>query len=120
MTLMIFANIFFFLVVALHLYFAVLEILLWKSRASKVFKISQAQADATATMASNQGLYNLFLVMALVTGFFAKDPNVSHSFIVYGLACVIAAGLWGGVTVHKRIAFVQALPAVIALVLYLI
>lgn len=118
--LIVVANIFYFIVVALHLYFAVLEIVLWRKRAGKVFRMSEAQVEATAKMASNQGLYNLFLVMALLIGFFAQDPNVAHSFIVYGLICVIAAGVWGGITVNKRITIIQAVPAVMALALYLI
>lgn len=118
--LIILAHIFYFSVIALHLYFAVLEIILWKTHAGKVFKMSEAQVEATAKMASNQGLYNLFLAMALIIGFFAGDPNVAHSFIVYGLVCVIAAGIWGGLTVNKRITLVQAVPAVIALLLYFI
>lgn len=118
--LIVVANIFYFIVIALHLYFAVLEIALWRSRAGKVFRMSQEKVEATAAMASNQGLYNLFLVMALVIGFFAKDPNVAHTFIVYGLICVIAAGIWGGITVNKRITIIQGVPAAIALALYLI
>lgn len=114
----LFANGFYFIVILLHIYFAVLEIVLWRKRAPKVFRMTQEHADATATMASNQGLYNLFLVLALLIGFFAPDPNVAHSFIVYGLVCVIAAGLWGALTVDKKIAIVQAFPAAIALGLY--
>jgi putative membrane protein len=39
---------------------------------------------------------------------------------VFFLACVIVAGLVGAVTVYRRILFVQALPAAIALVLVLL
>jgi len=109
---------FYFLVVALHLYFVVLEMVLWKKRAPKVFGVTPEYAMQTSKLASNQGLYNGFLVAALLIGFFAHDDTVSHVFIMYGLICVIAAGIWGGITVNKRIALVQALPALIALALY--
>ena len=39
---------------------------------------------------------------------------------IFFLSCVIVAGLFGAVTVSKRILFVQAVPAVIALVLTLL
>jgi len=116
----IIATVFYFIVIALHLYFAVLEMVLWRSRAPKVFHVSQDYANMTAKMASNQGLYNLFLALALIIGFLARDTDVGHAFSVYGLVCVIAAGIWGGMTVNKRIALVQALPAAIVLGLMLI
>ena len=39
---------------------------------------------------------------------------------VFFLACVIVAGLYGAVTVSRRIAVVQALPGAIALALVLL
>jgi putative membrane protein len=116
----ILANLAYALVIALHVYFVILEMVLWKKRAGIVFKMPQEQVEATAKMASNQGLYNGFLVTALVIGFLAPDPSVAHAFIMYGLLCVIAAGIWGGITVNKRITLVQSVPALIALTLYLI
>lgn len=116
-----YAFLFFYgITILLHLYFAVLEMVFWKTRARKVFRTTQEYADTTAKLASNQGLYNLFLAVALVIGFIAPYDVVSHAFILYGLSCVIVAGIWGGITVNKRITLVQALPAAIALVLYLI
>ncbi len=114
------ANLLYILVIGLHLYFVVLEMWMWRSRAPKVFGISKEFAEATATLASNQGLYNAFLVVGLLTGFFAEDPNISHAFVVYSLTCVIAAGIWGGLTVNKRIMLVQAVPALAALALHMI
>jgi putative membrane protein len=39
---------------------------------------------------------------------------------VFFLGCVIVAGVYGAITVSRKILFVQALPAVIALVLQLL
>jgi putative membrane protein len=36
---------------------------------------------------------------------------------LFFLACVIVAGLYGGYSVNRKIFFVQAVPAIIALVL---
>ncbi len=106
------AWVFYIIVIALHVYFVVLEMILWKSKGPKVFGFSREFAESTAALASNQGLYNGFLVAALLIGFF------NQAFMFYGLGCVIAAGIWGGITVNKRIFFVQAMPAIIALGLY--
>jgi putative membrane protein len=108
-----------FIVIALHLYFAVLEMALWKNKGPKIFGITPQFAAESAALASNQGLYNLFLAAALLIGMLAPEA-IGKAFILYGLGCVIVAGLWGAKTVSKRIFFVQALPALIALGLFLI
>lgn len=107
----VFALISYWIVIALHVFFAVLEMVLWKTKAPKAFGISKDFAQQSAALASNQGLYNLFLVVALLIGIFADQPMFSF----YGLGCVIVAGIWGSITVNKRIFFIQALPAIIAL-----
>jgi len=57
-------------------------------------------------------------VVALALGFVLPTVAVAQAFMLYGLACVLVAGLWGGATVGKRILLIQALPAAVALVLY--
>jgi len=105
------------LVLLIHVYIVVLEMVLWKTRGPKVFGMTPEKAVETAAMASNQGLYNGFLVAALVIGLVAPDPTVNASFALFGLICVAVAGIWGAITVNKRILFVQTVPAVAALVL---
>lgn len=105
------------LVLLIHVYIVVLEMALWKTRGPKVFRITPEKAAETAAMASNQGLYNGFLVAALVIGLVAPDPLINASFALFGLICVAVAGIWGAITVNKRILFVQTVPAVVALVL---
>ena len=111
-----FAMIAYLIVIALHAYFVVLEMALWKKLAPKIFRVTPEFAVQSAAMASNQGLYNGFLVAALLTGLFAPDP-IGGAFALYGLACVIVAGIWGGITVNKRIFIVQAVPAITAVLL---
>ena len=79
------------LVILIHVYIVVLEMVLWKRRAARVFRLPQALVVQTASMASNQGLYNLFLVAALVLGWILPDPQVASAFAIYGLACVAIA-----------------------------
>ncbi|MGZ2494075.1 putative membrane protein [Ralstonia sp. 151470066-2] len=111
------ALIVYLLVLLIHVYIVVLEMVLWKTRGPKVFRITPEKAAETAAMASNQGLYNGFLVAALVIGLVAPDPVVNASFALFGLICVAVAGIWGAITVSKRILYVQTVPAVAALVL---
>ena len=109
-----FAMIVYVIVIALHIYFVVLEMALWKRMGPKVFRITPEYAEQSAAMASYQGLYNFFLVAALIIGLMAPDP-IGGAFAFYGLVCVIVAGIWGAVTVNKRIFIVQAVPAIVAL-----
>lgn len=83
------------LVLLIHVYIVVLEMVLWKTRGPKVFRITPEKAAETAAMASNQGLYNGFLVAALVIGLVAPDPAINAAFALFGLICVAVAGIWG-------------------------
>ncbi len=108
-------------VALLHLYFMVLEMFFWtKPLGLKIFRQSIEKAEASAVLAANQGLYNGFLAAGLIWGLFHPDPDDGFQIKTFFLLCVVAAGLYGAYSVSKRILFVQALPAAIALVfLYL-
>lgn len=105
------------LVALLHFYFLILEMFLWtKPKGLKTFRMTKEQADATAVLAANQGLYNGFLAAGLVWSLLVKDSVFSHQISIYFLACVVLAGLYGAYSVNKRIFFIQALPAILAMV----
>jgi putative membrane protein len=112
----------FVLLVALeHVYILVLEMFLWtRPSTMRTFGLRAEQAADTKTLAANQGLYNGFLAAGLFFSLVATDANVAFAFKVFFLLCVIVAGIYGGATVKPRIAVVQALPAVIALVITLL
>ena len=105
------------LVALLHVYFFLLETVLFKTRGRRVFGLSAEKAEIMAPAMSNQGCYNGFLVAALLIGLLHPDPHVGFLFKIYGLSCVIVAGIWGGVTVKRTILYIQALPALVALIL---
>jgi putative membrane protein len=110
------ANVLIVLVALLHVYFLVLEMFLWdKPRGMRTFRTTPEFAAASKSLAANQGLYNGFLAAGLIWGLFAGDPVK-----IFFLACVIVAGAFGAATVSRRILWVQALPAAIALALVLI
>ena len=112
------ANILVALVALLHVYFLVLEMFLWtKPLGLKTFGQSLAKAQESAVLAANQGLYNGFLVAGLVWGLLHPAPAFAFQIKVFFLLCVIIAGLYGAWSVSRRILFVQALPAAIALAL---
>jgi putative membrane protein len=103
-------------VAAIHVYIVILEMLLWRTpRGLRAFGTTQAFADESATLAANQGLYNGFLVAGLVWGLLASDP-IGFQVKLFFLGCVIVAGVFGAVTVNRRILFVQAVPAALAFV----
>jgi len=104
-------------VAAIHVYIVVLEMFLWRTpRGMRSFGTDQAFADASAALAANQGLYNGFLVAGLLWGLLAGG-TIGFQVKLFFLACVIVAGLYGAATVSRRILWVQAMPAAIALVL---
>jgi putative membrane protein len=99
-------------VALLHLYFLVLEMFLWRTpRGLRTFRMTPEKAEMTAVLAKNQGLYNGFLAAGLIWSLWAGPPVA-----IFFLVCVLIAGIYGGITASRSILFVQALPAVIALV----
>ena len=106
------------LVALLHLYFLVLEMFFWdKPLGRRVFGLTPEFAAASRALAANQGLYNGFLAAGLLWG--ATMGVQGTAVKAFFLACVIVAGVFGAVTVNKKILFVQAVPAIVALALVL-
>ena len=102
----------------LHVYFVLLETVLFGTRGAKVFGVPKDQIEMRAAAMSNQGCYNGFLVAAIALGLLSPDAVIARAFMVYGLVCVVIAGVWGAATVSKKIFFIQALPAVLVLVAF--
>jgi putative membrane protein len=104
-------------VLLIHIYIVLLETVLFRTRGRQVFGLSVERAEIMAPAMSNQGCYNGFLAAALAIGFLHPVAATAHAFAVFGLLCVVIAGIWGAVTVSKRILFVQTVPAALALML---
>jgi putative membrane protein len=104
-------------VALLHLYFLVLEMFLWtRPMGLKVFRQTPGQAAQSKVLAANQGLYNGFLAAGLLYGV----ATGSREFCLFFLACVVVAGIYGAATANRRILFVQALPALLAIAVLLV
>jgi len=109
------ANVLIGLVALLHVYFMLLEMVLWdKPYGRRVFALTPEFATASKALALNQGLYNGFLVAGLLWGLSLGGAGLPVK--VFFLLCVIVAGVVGAITVNRKILFVQALPALVALV----
>lgn len=92
---------------------------LWtKPFGRSIFGLDKDFAEKSKTLAMNQGLYNGFLASGLVWGLFLGEPGTP--IILFFLFCIIAAGIFGAVTVKKNIIYIQALPAALALVSVLV
>ena len=105
-----------------HLYILWFEMFAWETRGKAIFK-GAMPADLfkpTKGLAANQGLYNGFLAAGLIWTFFIADPAWKTNVAVFFLSCVIVAGTYGAITASRKIFFVQALPAITALLAVLI
>ena len=103
-------------IAALHLYFLWFEMFAWETRGPKIFKSFPAELfTPTKSMAANQGLYNGFLSAGLIWSLFIEDQIWQVNVAIFFLSCVLVAGIFGAMTASKKIFFVQALPALIAL-----
>ena len=100
------------IVALLHAYFMILEMFLWtKPFGRRTFGLTRELAEASKSLAMNQGLYNGFLAAGLIWGLAANSFDVK----VFFLVCVIVAGVFGAFTAKRTILFVQALPGALAL-----
>jgi putative membrane protein len=112
------ANILVGLVALLHVYFLVLEMFLWTHPIGlRTFSQSLQRAQDSAVLAANQGLYNGFLAAGLIWGLVHADAAVGFQIKVFFLVCVMVAGVYGASSVSRRILYVQAAPAALAIVL---
>jgi putative membrane protein len=108
-------------IAVLHLYILWLEMFAWTTRGRKVFKTIPAdQFEKTRVMAANQGLYNGFLAAGLIWSLCICDTDWSQNVALFFLSCVLVAGIYGALTASKRIFFVQAIPAILGLLSFLL
>ncbi len=103
------------LVAFIHIYILILEMFLWKKPfGRKAFRMSEAQAESTAVLAANQGLYNGFLAAGLIWSLAYPSAYFGRELALFFLGCVIVASLYGAYSVGKKILFIQGLPALLA------
>jgi putative membrane protein len=95
-----------------HVGFLVLEMFYWDDPVGReIFNTTADFTASTKVLAANQGLYNGFLALGLLWGLFSGRRDLK----VFFLCCVIAAGVYGGLTAKMSILYVQGVPALAAL-----
>ncbi len=103
-----------------HLYIMYFEMFAWETIGKRTFKsIPESLFKPTKGLAANQGLYNGFLAAGLIWSLFICDTIWAKNISMFFLICVIVAGIYGALTASRRIFFVQALPALVALLVVL-
>jgi putative membrane protein len=104
-----------------HLYILWMEMFAWTTQGRKTFKSFPSDLfEKTKSLAANQGLYNGFLSAGLIWSLLIHDPVWRVNVACFFLGCVIVAGVFGALTAQKSIFYVQALPAILALLFILL
>jgi putative membrane protein len=104
-----------------HLYILWLEMFQWTGKAKKVFKgYPDKFYEDTKVLAANQGLYNGFLAAGLIWSLCIQNTEWSVYVALFFLGCVAVAGIYGAATASKRILYVQAIPAIVTILVTMI
>ncbi len=104
------------LIAFIHLYIMWFEMFAWETRGRKVFRSFPKELfGQTTAMAANQGLYNGFLALGLLWSLLISDQTWMYNVALFFLGCVAVAGIYGAMTVDKKILFVQTIPALITI-----
>ena len=113
----------------LHVFFFYLESIAWKQpKTWKTFGLtSQAEADTTASLAYNQGFYNLFLAIGTLVGIALvalsdTRDTIGWTLIVFACGSMLAAAavlISTGIS-NARAAAIQGVPALLAVVTSLV
>lgn len=100
------------LVALLHVGFLVLEMFLWTGPiGQRVFAMTPEFAEQSAVLAANQGFYNGLLAAGLLWSALRNN----REFMIFFTLCVVAAGVYGGLTAKMSILYMQAAPGLVAL-----
>ena len=103
------------LMALLHVYILVLEMFLWTTkRGRKAFGTTPEFAEASKVLAANQGLYNGFLAAGLAWALITGGWD-GYKIAMFFLGCILVAGIYGGATANRRILFIQAIPALVTM-----
>lgn len=111
----IIANILITFIALEHIYILYMEMFAWTTLGKKTFRsLDPSLFEPTKTLAANQGLYNGFLSAGLIWSLLISDSEWRLNVALFFLLCVAVAGIYGAMTAGKRIFYVQAMPALIA------
>lgn len=99
-----------------HLYILYLEMFQWTTPTGlKTFGMTKQVAEASKSLAANQGLYNGFLAAGLIWSLLYNNALVARELQLFFLSCIMVAAIFGGMTAKRSILVVQGVPALITL-----
>jgi putative membrane protein len=104
------------IVALIHIAISVVEMFFWETPIIyERLGFTAEVAHQVAAIVQNAGLYNSFIAAGLLWGVFARDrPSQIR---VFFLICVLVAGVFGAMTLSSNTLVLQALPALLALIL---
>jgi putative membrane protein len=92
----------------------------WETKGPKIFRhFPKELFKPTKSMAANQGLYNGFLAAGLIWTYFINNMEWKNNIALFFLGCVTVAGIYGALTVSKKIFYIQAIPALLGILFIL-
>lgn len=99
-----------------------MEFFRWSKMVDEFYdnKLPKDYYDKTGIILKNQALYNGFLASGLIWTFFVTDPVLQMNVATFFLFFISIAGVYGGLTINKKIFFIQALPALVALIVIIL
>ncbi|WP_370901156.1 DUF1304 domain-containing protein [Chryseobacterium gossypii] len=105
-----------------HIYILWMEMFAWETKGKEVFKsaLPAEMFRPTKGLAANQGLYNGFLAAGLIWSLLIRNGQWQTNVALFFLSCVTVAGVYGAFSATKKIFFVQALPAILAIIAILL
>ena len=105
----------------LHLYFMWFEMFAWTTKGPKIFKnFPKELFIPSKSLAANQGLYNGFLAAGILWSLLIEDIVWKENIALFFLSCVTIAGVFGALTADKKIFYIQALPAIVTILILLL
>ena len=110
----------------IHIYIFLMESVFWGTpRVNRIFGVSGERALQNRLFALNQGFYNLFLAIAVLSGMvlnFEGWHDVGTTLMVYSSASMIGAALVLFCSERKlfRAAVIQGLPPLVGLLILLL
>lgn len=105
-----------------HIYILWMEMFAWETAGKRTFgkSLPANLFKPTKKLAANQGLYNGFLAAGLIWSFLIYDLVWAENVRLFFLGCVAVAGIYGAISASRKIFVVQALPALLSIVLILL
>lgn len=114
-------NILLVVISLLHLYFMWFEMFAWTTKGPKIFKnFPKELFMPSKSLAANQGLYNGFLAAGILWSLLIEDIVWKENIALFFLSCVTIAGVFGALTADKKIFYIQALPAIVTILILLL